>query len=391
MGKKLLALLLIFATCVSLFAGCAEKKNATEKEFASLNDFSGETIGMEKGAALDVPLREVIPDYEVRWVNNLSSGIEEIKSGKAAAYVTDLPVALNAVSMNPELAVFPQLAFKEDYAWCFPKNSRYLDDFNRALAQLKTDGTLDVINSYWIESEDADKQLNPQESGGENGVITIGGCAEMVPMVYMNGEGEITGREVAVCNAICDILGLKAEYVNIPWDALAESISSGRIDLYFGTVSVTEERMKIMDFCDTTYSGGAALIVRKDRIADAAYSSDSSSDKTSRLSGKKTGIMAGSAAVMAVEKEYPEAEVVEINSIGDAVEMLKAGKLDYVLSSRSTCKNFAKYNSELTVIDEEVLSGDKTAAYIAVGKENKELLNRINLSSRVFLSLQQNL
>lgn len=348
----------------------------TEKKFASLNDFSGEVIGFEKGVSFDLDMRKIVPEYETRWMNDLSSGIEEVKSGKAAAYVTDLPVAVNVVEANPELAVFPQLAFEEGYAWCFPKNSSYLDDFNKALAQLKADGTVDEINSYWIESKNTDKQVEPQKSSGENGTIIIGGSAAMEPMVYMNGEGKIIGREVALCNAVCDILGLKAEYVNIPWDALAESLDSGKADVFIGTVSVTEERKQIMDFCDTTYMGGAALIVRKDRIADEAYANADTSDN--RLAGKKIGIMTGSAAVMSVEKEYPDAEVVEINAISDAVEMLKAGKLDYVLSSRSTCKNFAKYNEELCVIDEEVISGDKTAAYIAVNKDNTELLSSIN-------------
>ncbi|MGN0691163.1 MAG: ABC transporter permease subunit [Oscillospiraceae bacterium] len=391
MGKRLSVVLLVLLTCVSMLTGCMNKQAAenngsekTGKKFASLNDFSGEVIGFEKGASLDMAMREIIPDYETKWMNDLSSGIEEVKSGKAAAFVTDLPVALNAVSMNPELAVFPQLAFEEDYAWCFPKNSSYLDDFNKALAQLKADGTLDEINSYWIESKNADKQLEPQKSSGENGKIIIGGSASMEPMVYMNGDGEIIGREVAVCNAICDILGLKAEYVNVPWDALAESIDSGKIDLFFGTVSVTEERKQIMDFCDTTYSGGAALIVRKDRIADstAAASVYDDSDIEEKLAHAKIGSATGTLLIDGIRENYPEAEIVEFNDFGNAVEALKSNKVDYVITSRSMVYNYARNNKELYVIDQNVLHDTDTWAYAAVRKgydklsEINEIINR---------------
>lgn len=117
--------------------------------------------------------------------------------------------------------------------------------------------------------------------------------------------------------------------------------------------------------------------------ADTLHNADSTTagqetDIKEQLKGSRVGIMTGSAAVGSMQKEYSDVKVVEIDSISDAVEMLKAGKLDYVLASRSTCLNFAKYNKELAVIDRKILSDDATAAYVAVRKEEPELLNGIN-------------
>lgn len=381
--RKILPICLAAVTCFALLSGCG-KTSADEqsvKKLASVSDFSGETIDFFNGSAIDARLRKIIPDFETRWVEDNSAGIEDVKAGKAAAYMVDLPVAKYAVSMNPELAVFPQLAFVENYAWCFPKGSEHLDEFNNAFAELKANGRIDELDKYWIESGDPEKTLEPQKSSGENGTITIGGCADSEPIVYMNGEGQLLGRDIAICNEICDMLGYKAEYVNVSWDSIAESITSGRIDLMCGTISVTDERSSVMDFSNTTYSGGAAFIVRKDRIADEAYSNANAivtndENLEEKLDGSSIGVMQGSVAIKTINEKYPNAAVSEFDSVGDAVEALKAKKLDYVVTAYSTAKNYERYNSSELYVPGFTISDEQSA--IAVKKGNSELLEKIN-------------
>ena len=83
-------------------------------------------------------------------------------------------------------------------------------------------------------------------------------------MIYLKGDGEIIGYDIAVCNAICDMLDIKAEYVFISRDAFVEYVSSGKADMSCGAVSITEERSKVMDFSLPTYNGGIVFLVRKD-------------------------------------------------------------------------------------------------------------------------------
>ena len=376
MQKRILAIISVLLMVVTLMTGCAEKNTAKdEKKFATLSDFSGETIDFTSGSSLDKDLKEILPDYETRWMKSASDATEDVKAGKAAAFVTDFPLAKKIAGMNSELAVFPQLAFEEEYAWCFPKGSKYLEDFNKSLAQLREDGTIDEIDKYWIDSNSPELTLEPQKSSGENGTIKIGCSGDMEPLAYINGNGDFIGRDIAVCNAVCDILGLKAEYVLAPVDTLAEAINSGKVDLFCGSISVTEERKEMMDFCDTTYSGGAALVVKKDRIADETTSSADDLDIDEKIANANIGVMLGSTAVKFLGENYPDATISEFDSIGDAVEALKANKIDYVMTAYSTAKNFERYNSELYVPDKIMKNEDIS---MAVQKGNTELLNRLD-------------
>ena len=384
MHKRILSVLLTIPMSIALLTGCAGKNETDGKMFGSLSDFSGETIAVQTGTSFDSIVDEKISNVSFQYTNDNSSAIEAVKSGKAAAVIMDRPVACKAAAANPELIPFPEIVDKDDYAYIFPKGSEYVEKFNSALKQLRNSGKIEELENYWINDPVSDPVVAPQKSTGENGTIRIAIEASVDPIAFYGSSGEVIGYDVSLCNEICDILDVKAEYVLVSFDSIVENVTTGKTDMAVGCISVTDERKQSVDFCDVTYEGAVTLLVRRDMVAPELLKDQPSSVSTGtetmedKLNGAKIGIMAGSAAVMSVEKDYPGAEIVEVDSISDAVEMLKADKLDYVLSSRSTCKNFAKYNKELCVIDEEVLKGDATAAYVAVRKDDTELLKNIN-------------
>ncbi|MGN0595855.1 MAG: ABC transporter substrate-binding protein/permease [Ruminiclostridium sp.] len=159
--------------------------------------------------------------------------------------------------------VFPQVIAEDNYVCCFTKGSPLTEKFNAAIKEMESSGKLDELKEYWVDSS-GEKTLEPQKSQGKNGTVKIAIDPSFEPMIYLNGDGEIIGYDIAVCNAICDMLDIKAEYVFISRDAFVEYVSSGKADMSCGAVSITEERSKVMDFSLPTYNGGIVFLVRKD-------------------------------------------------------------------------------------------------------------------------------
>lgn len=89
----------------------------------------------------------------------------------------------------------------------------------------------------------------------------------------------------------------------------------------------------------------------------------------------KIGIMNGSVAENIAKEKFPEAEIVYFNENMDAVSALKVGQIDGVITSYPTVFYSAKYNKDLTYIDEP-LSDDISG--VAVKKGEDELLKQIN-------------
>lgn len=93
------------------------------------------------------------------------------------------------------------------------------------------------------------------------------------------------------------------------------------------------------------------------------------------LKNGKIGIMIGSVAENIAIEKFPNAEIVYFNENMDAVAALKAGQIDGVITSYPTVFYCAKYNDDLTYIDEP-LSSDISG--VAVKKGEEELLKEID-------------
>ncbi len=89
----------------------------------------------------------------------------------------------------------------------------------------------------------------------------------------------------------------------------------------------------------------------------------------------KIGIMVGSVAEGITKENFPDAEIVYYNDNMDAVAALKAGQIDGVVTSYPTVFYVARYNKDLTYIDEP-LSNDVSG--VAVKKGDDELLKKID-------------
>lgn len=376
MKKRVLALLSALAMLVVMFTGCsANRENSLdEKKFASLSDFAGETISLPTGSALDRIVSKAIGNVEFSYTKDNSSAIESVRSGKAAAVVLDKPVAYKAAAANSELMPFPIAVEVDDYAYLFPKGSDYVDKFNSALKELRESGKLAELEDYWINNPVENPVVEPQKSTGKNGTVKVTVEDDVEPMAYINGSGEVIGYDIAVCNLICDKLDIKAEYVTTSSDSLVENVKSGKADFAVGPFSITEERKQSVDFCDTTYSGAVTLLVRKDKVAPELLNEDKQSLEE-KLNKSKIGVMQGTVAVDYLKENYSGAEILEYDSISDAVQALKSKKVDYVMTVYSTAKNYEKSNDELYVLDDISVPEDIA---IAVKKGNTELRDKLD-------------
>ena len=346
----------------------------SDKRFSTLSDFEGEKIVVQTGTSFDKTVSEKIKNVEFVYMNDNSTGIEEVKSGKAAAVVMDKPVAYKAAAANKELVPFPTPVALEDYSYAFRKGSELVEKFNSALKQLCETGKYDELEDYWINNPPENPVIEPQKSTGSNGTLKIAVEPSIDPMTYLNGEGEVIGFDIALCNQICDILDMKAEYVIYSMDSMIQAVDSGKVDLALGAISITEERKQSVDFCDTTYSGAVTLLVRKDKVAPELLNEDKQSLEE-KLNKSKIGVMQGTVAVDYLKENYSGAEILEYDSISDAVQALKSKKVDYVMTVYSTAKNYEKSNDELYVLDDISVPEDIA---IAVKKGNTELRDKLD-------------
>lgn len=257
--KKLLATVLVGVMALSLVA-CGKKEKVV---INSPEDLSGKTVGVQTGTTGDLYISEdeTLKDVTVERFNKGFEAVQALSQGKVDAVVIDDQPAQVFVEENKDLKILDTEYVEEDYAICISKeNEQLLTDINKAIKELKEDGTLDSIVDYYIgENEDAVRYESPANIE-YNGTLVMATNAEFPPYEYYEGD-EVLGIDADFAKAIADKLGKKLEIEDMAFDSIIMSVQSGKADIGCAGMTVTEERLESINFTDSYYTGRQVIIV----------------------------------------------------------------------------------------------------------------------------------
>jgi len=149
------------------------------------------------------------------------------------------------------------------------------------------------------------------------------------------------------------------------FDSVVPSVSTGKYDMGMAGLSITEDRLKEVDF-STSYATGHQVIIVKD---------NSSITGPDGLEGKKIGVQLSTTGDIYATDDYGEDSIERYNKGADAVMALVQGKIDCVIIDNEPAKSFVAANQGLKILDTDYVVEDYA---IAVAKNNTELLNQVN-------------
>ena len=263
MKKKLISIMLVSAMAAAM-AGCGSSVPANSVN--SKDDLPGKTIGVQLGTTGD----EDATSYEkengstVERYNKGADAIQALKTGKIDCVVIDQQPAEAFVEKNDDLKILSDTFDSEEYAICIAKdNTDLTDSFNKAIEELEKDGTIDSIISNYI-GDEAGKHPYDTPEGTEypNGTLTMATNAQFEPYEYYDGDN-VVGIEADISKAICDKLGYELKIEDMEFDAIIAAVSSGKADFGAAGMTVTEDRLKNIDFTDTYTTACQVIVVRK--------------------------------------------------------------------------------------------------------------------------------
>ena len=74
--------------------------------------------------------------------------------------------------------------------------------------------------------------------------------AEFAPYEFKE-EGKIVGFDVDMMTAVCDILGKELVIDDMAFDSIIAAVDSGKADVGVAGMTVTEDRLKNVNFTDS--------------------------------------------------------------------------------------------------------------------------------------------
>lgn len=180
----------------------------------------------------------------------------------------------------------------------------------------------------------------------KSGTLKVGVLPDYPPYSSQDANGTIVGYEPDIAKALADSLGVKLKMVNTDGTSRKPVLDSNRVDVDIDAFTATDERAQAVDFSIPYVASGALPLFRKDdpikSLAD--------------LKGKKVSVARGSTNDSLMTKRFPDTTVVRFDTIADAIQAVKSGKVDACMEGFATVRAEAKKDPTLAVLDVEPIS-----------------------------------
>lgn len=206
-------------------------------------------------------------------------------------------------------------------------------------------------------------------------IIRLGFATEPYPpFATPDATGQVTGWEVDIANAVCAEARLECEIVTTSWDGIIPALVAEKLDVIAASLSINEERQKVIDFSDKYYQTGAALVAAKGSgIAPTPEG----------VTGKTIGVQSGSVHQAYALKHFPNANIREYQTQDEANQDVFSGRLDGTLADVMVLDGFLT-SDEGALCCENVglVANDESVLGLGIGfglrKGNDALLEKLN-------------
>ncbi len=116
------------------------------------------------------------------------------------------------------------------------------------------------------------KEKNLLERVKAKGELSIATEGVWAPWTYHDATGELTGFDIDLSKALCERLGVKARFIETPWDRIFESLQNNECDVIVNGIGITEERAGRFYFSDPYAYSRMALLVHKKNDSVKSFS-----------------------------------------------------------------------------------------------------------------------
>lgn len=152
--------------------------------------------------------------------------------------------------------------------------------------------------------------------------------ADYPPFNYYDEDGVLTGFNVELIQAVCEVLGVTCSVEARDWEFLMPSLARKEVDIVAASVSISPQSLKTADFTDHYYETPARFIGKK--------GSDIVEITPEALKGKMVGVIEGSSHQSYLKAYYPDLKISLVKKRDEVRKILIDGNVDLIFDDGIT-------------------------------------------------------
>ena len=201
--------------------------------------------------------------------------------------------------------------------------------------------------------------------------LTMATNASFPPYEYYDGEN-IVGIDAEIAAAVAEKMGYELEIQDMEFDSIIAAVQSGKADFAMAGMTVTEDRLQMVNFSDSYATGIQAVIVKTDSPVTTV------DDLFAEGANHTVGVQLSTTGDIYTSGDIEEAGLGTVQRFpngNEAVMALLNGKIDCVVIDIEPAKAYVAANEGLKVLDTEYAVEDYAACF---AKENEDTLAKFN-------------
>lgn len=211
--------------------------------------------------------------------------------------------------------------------------------------------------------------------------LRVGMECTYAPFNYKTAGGELAGYDVDVANGVAAIIGAELEFVCQEWDGMIPALLANKFDLIIASMSITEKRMKKIDFSGPyRFSTGRIVGAKKTKVD---LFDDAGKPIADNFKGLRVGLERATTYSNWFEEQLPGADVVLYDGSEPLYLDLQNGRVDLIMTNpmKAHLKFLAKedgagFEFKGPTVDEEKYFGIGVGIGMRQGED--ELKGRLN-------------
>jgi len=189
----------------------------------------------------------------------------------------------------------------------------------------------------------------------DRGTLRVSTDPAYPPQSFQNNQGEYKGFDIDVAEEIAKRMGVEVQWMTPSWDIITAGNWNGRWDISVGSMTVTPERAKVLDFTPPYYYTPAAVAVHKDNTDITDVKTD--------LDGKTIGVCGACTyefyldGTLNIPGDYEfvvdDPQIKTYDTDSSAIQDLALGdgvRLDAAMSSLTTLKEAQKSGTPIKIV-----------------------------------------
>lgn len=225
----------------------------------------------------------------------------------------------------------------------------------------------------------ADKDQNGQDEVKtsweliqEKGEMTVGLDDTFRPMGFRDEQNNLVGFDIDMGKELEKHLGVAIKWIPTDWTGVTGSLNAKKFDVVINGMSITETRLKEIDFSIPYVNASIGLVVKKGN--DEIKTRDDLKGKTVATQGGSSGFEACQDLIK--DGILDEANLKQYNQYPEAFLDLELGRSDVIVVDLTTAEDYVASKPDVYQIVEEPLVADLYA--VGIRKDDQDLKKAID-------------